>query len=136
MCLENVVFRNGEAVALLDFDFAAPGRPVYDLGQFARMCVPVDDDRSAAALGWEPADRAGRLRLTADVYGLDAAGRRALLDVLDDAMARGGEFLRRRVAAGDPAFVAMWDEIGGMERFDRRRRWWAGAREAFVRTMS
>ena len=35
VCLENVVFRNGEAVALLDFDFAAPGRPVYDLACFA-----------------------------------------------------------------------------------------------------
>jgi phosphotransferase family enzyme len=30
VCLENVVFHGSEAVALLDFDFAAPGRPVYD----------------------------------------------------------------------------------------------------------
>ncbi len=27
VCLENVVFRDGEAVGLLDFDFSAPGRP-------------------------------------------------------------------------------------------------------------
>src|SRR6266508_632011 len=40
VCLENVVFREGVAVALLDFDFAAPGRPVYDVAQMARMCVP------------------------------------------------------------------------------------------------
>ena len=52
VCLENIVFRNGLAVGLLDFDFAAPGRPVYDLAQFARMCVPIDDDLSAARLGW------------------------------------------------------------------------------------
>ncbi len=31
VCPENVVFRDGVAVGLLDFDFAAPGRPVYDL---------------------------------------------------------------------------------------------------------
>src|ERR1700680_4051081 len=31
VCLENVVFRDGEAVALLDFDFAAPGRSVVAL---------------------------------------------------------------------------------------------------------
>ena len=31
VCPENVVFRDGIAVALLDFEFAAPGRPVYDL---------------------------------------------------------------------------------------------------------
>ena len=35
MCMENVVFRDGVAVGLLDFDFAAPGRPIYDLAQFA-----------------------------------------------------------------------------------------------------
>ena len=49
VCLENVVFQGGLAVGLLDFDFAAPGRPAYDLAQMARMCVPVDDDVSAAA---------------------------------------------------------------------------------------
>jgi thiamine kinase-like enzyme len=53
VCLENVVFRDGEAVALLDFDFAAPGRPLFDLAAFARMCVPIDDDLSASRRGFE-----------------------------------------------------------------------------------
>jgi hypothetical protein len=132
VCLENVVFRDGVAVALLDFDFAAPGRPVYDLAQFARMCIPVDDDVNAAPLGWEPADRAARLRVVADAYGLDAGVRPLLLDVLSDTIARGGEFVRRRVEAGDPNFIKMWNELGGAERFDRRRRWWAEARPAFA----
>lgn len=52
VCLENVVFRHGSAVALLDFDFAAPGRRTFDLAAFARMCVPVDDDINATRLGW------------------------------------------------------------------------------------
>ena len=132
VCLENVVFRDGLAVGLLDFDFAAPGRPAYDLAQMARMCVPVDDDVSASRLGWEPADRAARLRLVADAYGLDAAGRAELLDVLAGTIERGGEFVRRRVEAGDPNFAKMWDEMGGMERFDRRRRWWAAERHRFA----
>ena len=51
VCLENVVFRDGAAVGLLDFDFAAPGRPIHDL-TFSRMCVPIDDDTSAERLGW------------------------------------------------------------------------------------
>ena len=72
VCLENVVFRAGNAVALLDFDYAAPGRPIYDLAQMARMCVPIDDDTNAVRLGWEPSDRPRRLRLVADEYGLDA----------------------------------------------------------------
>lgn len=48
VCLENVVFRDGRAVALLDFEFAAPGRPVFDLAHFARMCIPLDHPEDAA----------------------------------------------------------------------------------------
>lgn len=132
VCLENVVFRDGEAVGLLDFDFSAPGRPVYDLAQFARMCVPIDDGVNAGRLGWGDADRPARLRLVADEYGLDRAGRAELLSVLDDSMARAGEFVRRRVEAGDPNFMAMWHEMGGQERFDRRRRWWSQERSVFA----
>jgi hypothetical protein len=46
VCLENIVFQDGIAVRLLDFEFCAPGRPVFDVAQFARMCVPVDDEAS------------------------------------------------------------------------------------------
>jgi hypothetical protein len=134
-CLENVVFRDGVAVALIDWDFAAPGRPEYDVAQLARYAVPIEDDLSAARLGWVPVAprrRPGRLRLVADAYGLDAAGRTRLLSILDDLVARGGEFVLARVEAGDANFIAMWDQVGGMERFDRRRRWWADARPTFV----
>lgn len=132
VCLENVVFRHGVAVCLLDFDFAAPGRGVYDLAQMARMCVPIDDDINATRLGWQPADRPARLRLVADAYGLDRASRHDLLAILSDSIARGGEFLQRRVEAGDPNFVKMRNEMGGMERFDRRRQWWAEQQELFL----
>jgi aminoglycoside phosphotransferase (APT) family kinase protein len=132
VCLENVVFRDGVAVALLDFDFAAPGAPVYDLALFARMCVPIDDERSAERLGWQGPDQGARLRLVADVYGLDRAGRVELLDHLDHSMESGGIFVQRRVAAGDPNFIRMLEEMGGMERYERRRRWWESNRSAFV----
>ena len=132
VCLENVVFRDGAAAALLDFDFAAPGRPAYDLARCALMCVPIDDEISATRLGWHPAAQPARLRLVADSYGLDAAGRRQLVDVLADLVARGGEFVRRRVEAGDPNFITMWNAMGGQERFDRRRRWWAAQHQAFI----
>lgn len=54
------------------------------------------------------------------------------LTSLDGSIARGGEFVRRRAEAREPGFVKMWAEIGGMERFDRRRRWWATVRSRFV----
>ncbi|WP_323671351.1 phosphotransferase [Candidatus Poriferisodalis multihospitum] len=125
VCLENVVFRDGRAVALIDFDFAAPGRPLFDLACFARMCVPIDDDMSASRLGWHDADRGPRLRLVAESYGLDIAERAELLGLVDRSMQVGAELVRRRAEAGDPSFVKMWAEMGGQQRFDRRRDWWA-----------
>lgn len=124
VCLENVVVRDGVAVALLDFDFAAPGRPVHDLLNFARMCVPIDDEEHATKLGWEPADRPARLRLVGDAYGLERSGRRDLIEGMSASMAQGADFVRRRVHGGDLAFTKIWNETGGMRRFERQERWW------------
>lgn len=132
VCLENVVFRDGEAVALLDFDFAAPGRPLFDLAAFARMCVPIDDDLSASRRGFEDLDCPARLRIVADTYGLDAEDRHILVELLDGPMESGGSFVQRRVEAGDPNFIRMLDEMGGMKRYERRLRWWRASRETFV----
>jgi hypothetical protein len=131
VCLENVVFRDGVAIGLLDFDFASPGSHLHDLAQFARMCIPLDDPQAAAQLGWGPVDAAARLRLIADAYGL-APGRSAWLAVIDEGIRRGGQFVLRRVEAGDPNFIEMWDRLGGMARFDRRRAWFAQHRERFA----
>ncbi len=79
---------------------------------------------------------AARLRPVAPAYGLDAAGRRELLGVLAGSIARGGEFLRRRLEAGDPNFTKMWDEIGGTDRFARPRRWFAEHRPRFAEALT
>ncbi len=136
VCWENVVFRDGQAVGLLDWDYAARGRPVYDLASFARMCIPVDDDLSAARNGFAAADRPARLRLVADSYGLSSDNRSELVLALAETIAQGGRFIRRRVEAGDANFIAMWNEIGGMERFDRRRRWWHEHQGQFANAMA
>jgi hypothetical protein len=135
VCPENVVFRDGRAVGLLDWDFAAPGRPVYDLAQFARMCIPVDDELNSARLGFVSTERPARLRLIADAYGLTRDERRELFAVLQESIAKGGAFVRRRVEAGDPNFIAMWNQMGGMEHFDRRRQWWAEHRDEFAKAI-
>ena len=113
--LSNVVFRDGIAVALLDFEFAAPGRAVYDVAQLARLCVPIEDDFDQDRIGWRPADRPARLRLVADAYGLDRGGRSALLTAMSDALARIEAAARRSIDAGDPNAVAI-DEPDGRHR--------------------
>ena len=126
VCPENVVFHDGIAVALIDFEFAAPGRPVYDLAHLARLCVPIEDDVDQARLGWRPADRPARLRLVADAYGLDRDGRAELPGAIEDAITRVEAAVRRSVDAGEPHAVEMWNRSGGRDRYDRRRRWWTG----------
>jgi len=130
--LSNVVFRDGVAVALLDFEFAAPGRPVYDLAQLARLCVPIDDDVDRARLGWRSVDPLARLRLVADAYGLDRDGRAELLAAMDDALACIEAAVLRSVAAGDPNATALWNRTDGSERFHRRRRWWTDHHDRFA----
>ena len=136
VCLENVVFDGEEAIAILDFEFAAPGRRAWDVAAFARLCVPIDDPANKARLGWESGDGPARLRLIADTYGLDEQSRIVLIDSLDRAMDSGGEFVRRRVEAGDPGFVKMWRETGGAERYEVRRLWWVENRPAFLAELS
>jgi len=131
VCPENVVFRDGAAVALLDFDFAAPGRPLYDLAAMARMWVPIDTPVDALVWGRGPFDPFGRLRLVADSYGL-APGREELVAIIEESMTHGGEFVRRRVQRGEPAFVEMWEQMGGQARYDRRRDWFARHRSRFL----
>jgi Phosphotransferase enzyme family len=135
VCLENVVFRDGLAVALLDFDFSAPGRPVFDVATLAKMCVPIDDDVNAARLGWRSSDRPARLRVVADAYGLGTAHRPELIPALVESMACGASYVRKCVQAGVPAYVRMWSAMGGEERFTRRLEWWEDNRESFVEAL-
>ena len=132
VCPENVVYRHGEAVALLDFDFAAPGRRVWDVAAMARMCVPIDTDDDAALTGRRGLDPFARLRVVADGYGLDNGQRTELVGVLGAQVERGGEFVRRRVENGEAAFVAMWEAMGGQARHDRRQTWFTAERSRFV----
>ena len=99
---------------------------------FARMCVPIDDDSNASRLGWGSNDKPMRLRVVCDAYGCDESGRADVLACLSDSIARGGEFVRRRVEAGEVAFIEMWNNMGGQERFDRRRQWWSDNHQNFA----
>jgi hypothetical protein len=134
VCPENVVYRRGVAVALLDFDFAAPGRPVYDLTQLAKMCVPLDTPEDAARLGRGSLDPFRRLRIVADSYGLPP-DRATFVEVIEQSLATGGAFVERRVEAGEPAFIEMWQAMGGRARYERRHAWFDRHRARFLEAL-
>lgn len=122
VCIENVVFRDGSAAALLDFDFAAPGRRVWDVAQTARYWVPVTDPELPKAASRGVRDVVGRLRRFVDAYGLDDGGRREFVAVLLDAEDVARRFVEERATAGVEGFVEMWDATA-VQRFDRKLAW-------------
>ncbi|MDT6984247.1 phosphotransferase [Streptomyces lusitanus] len=132
VCPENVVFREGRAAALIDFDQAAPGRPLWDVAMTARYWVPMLDPVSAAALYPPNLDAPTRLRVLADGYGLSTEDRAQLPAVVEQVTEVCRAFVARRVAEDDPAFVRALAERGGWERWDRIQNWLADHRNTFT----
>lgn len=131
VCPENVVFRDGVAIALLDFEFAAPGRPLYDLSQLAKMNVPIDAPEDAVRLRDPAPDPFRRLRVVADAYGLPP-GRDEFLDALAGSLDPVDGLVERRAARGEPAFVEIWRAMGGRARYERRQAWYEAHRGRFA----
>ncbi|MGW5307651.1 phosphotransferase [Streptomyces griseoluteus] len=132
VCPENVVFRNGRAAALIDFDLAAPGRPIWDVAMTARYWVPMLDPMSAAVLYPAGLDAPARLRILADGYGLSPQERGELPGVIEQATASCRAFVADRVAQGDPLYGQALTEQGGWQRWDRIQQWLAAHREQFT----
>jgi aminoglycoside phosphotransferase (APT) family kinase protein len=132
VCPENVVFRDGRAVALIDFDLAAPGRPLWDVAMTARYWVPMLDPLSATASYPDGLDAPARLRILADGYGLTPQELGELPAVVEQATGVCRAFVAGRVAAGDPVFTRALDERGGWDRWDRMQAWLVDHRETFT----
>ncbi|WP_171169181.1 phosphotransferase family protein [Streptomyces sp. I05A-00742] len=135
VCPDNVVFRDGRAAALIDFDLAAPGRPLWDLAMTARYWAPMLDPESAAALYPAGLDVPRRLRLLADSYGLSPQQRAELPGVIEQATASCRAFVADRVADGDPVYTQALSEHGGWQRWDRIQEWLVAHREVFMTTL-
>ncbi|WP_214405618.1 phosphotransferase enzyme family protein [Pseudonocardia lacus] len=118
--LDNVVFRDGTAVALIDFDLAAPGAPVWDVAATARLWAPlrapvdVADARRFRALR--------RLRILVDAYGLDEDGRGSLLAAVLDSHSWMCDIVQTGAVAGVPGFAEYWTPEA-VARNERARRW-------------
>lgn len=127
-----VVFRGGQAVALIDFDFAGPNDPIRDLAIAAQHWVPLGDPIDVIAPSpeeWSPSER---LRAICRAYGLPSARRRLLLDLVDNYLERGREGVLSRVRAGDERFVAYW-EAGLGDRLVRALVWLRRERDSLMR---
>ncbi|WP_412080688.1 phosphotransferase [Streptomyces sp. SCL15-4] len=132
VCPDNVVFRDGRAAALIDFDLAAPGRALWDIAMTARYWVPMLDGEFPAALYPPGLDAAARLRILADSSGLSARDHAELPGVIEQATEVCRAFTARRVAGGDPGYLQASAERGGWERRDRMSTWLVNHRQTFT----
>jgi hypothetical protein len=121
--LDNVVFRDGRAVALVDFDLACPGSAVWDVACASRLWAPLRETPDVP-----PALRGRtleRLRLFLDAYGMPERERGAVAEAAAVAHAWCYRIVRDAVADGHPTFRRMWAG-GGRTLADRTAGFLAG----------
>jgi hypothetical protein len=124
--LDNVIFRAGRAVALIDFDLAGPGSVAWDVACAARLWAPLRDERDApeAVRG-----RAmPRLRMFADAYGASRHERADIVEAAVDTHDWAYDIVRDALARGHRSFRHHWRE-GGRLRAERTRDWIVAHRE-------
>ena len=102
----NTVFRDGLPVAFIDFDTAAPGDPLEDIGYAAwTWCVSSRPGTPPAAV------QATQVRVLADAYGLDASGRGKLVDAMLNRQLLNASWWRARLSG--PERHSAEDELIG-----------------------
>ena len=132
-CVENVVFRGGVAYGLIDFDMAAPGRPLWDVAMASRYWVPMLDPETAAQFSsYAGLDPVRRLRILADGYGMSAEERTEVLGVIEEVTDVERADVAARLEAGDAAFAKAFHAHGGWGTWDRLQAWLADQRAAFL----
>lgn len=118
---ENVVFRGGGAVALIDFDLAKPATRVDEVFNLCMWWAPFapDEDRSEPLKG---ADAVARTRLIADAYRLGQADRERLIPTALRRSERSWYLMKHRAEHDGGGWLRMWQEGAG-ERIERRVAW-------------
>jgi hypothetical protein len=130
---ENVVFRDGMAVALIDFDMAAPGRPLWDLAIAGQEWMPQHAPSTRRDHSGD-LDSIARFGLLARAYGVAPTEGVTLVDIMFEERAQATANIRREVAAGNPVWIEQWQ--GEEQRIAIDDAWLAGQREALVAAVS
>jgi hypothetical protein len=115
----NLIFRDGAATALIDFDWAGPGSIIWDLAAAARHWSPLCDERDIADSRQGQALR--RFRLLLDAYGLSRAQRREVAEAILDNHDWCRAIITDAASAGHPGFIDYWGRVAGT--MARARRW-------------
>lgn len=118
---ENVVFRGGEAVALIDFDLAKPATRADEVFNMMMWWAPLADPADVDPL-LQHVDVPRRCRLLADAYGMSQADRRRLVNVAIMRTRRSWHLMKRHAETHGDGWRRMWDEGVG-DVINRRLAW-------------
>jgi hypothetical protein len=119
----NTVFNNGRVVAFIDWDMATLEAPIHDLTHAAWQFVPLVSDRSCRSQGWTSLpDRARRLTLLLDAYGLAARERIGFVEQVAERMEVSATGIEMMAEQGMPAFQRLV-EIGAPATIRLDRQW-------------
>jgi len=118
---DNVVFRDGAPVAMIDFDLARPTTRLFDVVTTVRHWAPIADpcDRDPVH---RTIDVGPRLARFCAAYGLDALARTRLLPALRLRLSRSYLAMRDRARTEGGTWARMWEQGAGL-RISRARDW-------------
>jgi hypothetical protein len=131
---ENVVFHDGRAVALIDFDLVKPVSRLLEVVNALVWWAPLADpvDRYPEMRDFDAARRA---RIFVDAYGLDEAARRRLVAVAIGTARRSRRLMQHRAETYGGGWLRMWDEGVG-ETISRRQAWLERSAAAITRALT
>ncbi len=115
----NLVFRDGRAVALIDFDLAGPGSAAWDLAAAARSWAPLQDDQDITDC--RQGRSLERFRIFMDAYGLTRAERLLVAEAVVANHDWTFAIVTEAAAAGHPGFADYWRKMA--ESTVRARHW-------------
>jgi hypothetical protein len=118
---ENVVFRNGTAYALIDFDLAKPASRADEVFNAMLWWGPLFDPRDVDPL-LRHLNVPRRVRILADSYDLSGTDRERIMEVAVRHTRRSWYLMQFRAQAYGGGWQRMWDEGVG-EVIKRREAW-------------
>ena len=118
---ENIIFRNGRAYALIDFDLARPATRADEMFNAMLWWAPLSDPRDVDPL-LRHVDVPRRSRILADAYGLSGTDRERIMEVAMLRTRRSWYLMKQRAETQGGGWQRMWDEGVG-DVIKRREAW-------------
>lgn len=126
----NIVWRNGDPIGIVDWDFVVPAEPKYDVLYALEYSAPFRDDETSLKWHHFPSvpDRKHRIKVFADAYGFSD-----LNNIVDEVVS-----IQRQVGKHE-AYLASrglqpqvdWIAGGDLEEIEKRATWTEANRSLF-----